>query len=341
MIKNNKKNYLKFIKKNDLTLFNIDPHSLRGKNFFKSIFQYREKIFKIQKKRIKKKNNFICNLCGGTKAKKFLDWKVKYELFQCQKCSSVSPNISHLDETEFVDSIYNNDLYDKKTYNEILKNYKYRKKNFGIERFNYTVKRLKLNSKSKVLDLGCGLGYFLSVLKDKKINYKGLEPAKNLSYYCRTYLKLNVFSTPLEEEKNNSYNLITLFDVLEHLKDPVKYFKIINKKLKNNSYCVCYTPNIHSMGYALMGSDQNTLLPFEHLCFFDKKSFEFLAKKTGFKVVSIETYGLDVTDYLLLKEFTDKFDYTSKLKEFISLTQSLIDKLNLSNHFRVTFKKIK
>ena len=54
MIKNNKKNYLKFIKKNDLTLFNIDPHSLRGKNFFKSIFQYREKIFKIQKKRIEK-----------------------------------------------------------------------------------------------------------------------------------------------------------------------------------------------------------------------------------------------------------------------------------------------
>ena len=56
--------------------------------------------------------------------------------------------------------------------------------------------------------------------------------------------------------------------------------------------------------------------------------------------MSIETYGLDVTDYLLFKEFKDKIAYTLKLKEFISLTQSLIDKLNLSNHFRVTLKKL-
>ena len=95
------------------------------------------------------------------------------------------------------------------------------------------------------------------------------------------------------------------------------------------------------MGYALMGSDQNTLLPFEHLCFFNQKSLDYLAKKTGFKIISLETYGLDVTDYLLFREFKDKINYTSKLKEFISLTQSLIDKSNLSNHFRVTFKKIK
>ena len=59
------------------------------------------------------------------------------------------------------------------------------------------------------------------------------------------------------------------------------------------------------------------------------------------RVISIETYGVDVTDYLLFKEFKDKIDYTLKLREFISLTQSLIDKSNLSNHFRVTFKKIK
>ena len=341
MIKNNIENYLNFIRNNNLKIFNIHPHSLRGKNFFNSIFKYREKIYKKQKKRIKHKKDFICNLCNSKKAKKFLNWKKKYELFHCQKCSSVTPNISHADEIEFVESIYNNNLYDKKTYNEILKNYSYRKKNFGVERFNYTIKRLKLSPKSKVLDLGCGLGYFLSVLKDKKINYKGLEPAKNLSYYCRKYLKLNVFSTPLEAEKNKSYNLITLFDVLEHLKDPIKYFKLINKKLKKNSYCVCYTPNIHSIGYALMGSDQNTLLPFEHLCFFDEKSFNYLAKKSGFKVVSVETFGLDITDYLLYKEYKDKIDYTSKLSDFISLTQSLIDKTSLSNHFRVTFKKVR
>ena len=105
MIKNNKKNYLEFIKKNNLTLFDINPHSLRGKNFFKSIFQYREKIFKIQKKRIKKKSDFICNLCGGNKAKEFLEWKVKYKLFQCLiieyicKATTRIININRLEKT--------------------------------------------------------------------------------------------------------------------------------------------------------------------------------------------------------------------------------------------------
>ena len=333
--------YTDFIKKNNLKIFDINPHLLRGKFFFKSIFKYRDKLYVTQKKRIKKPKYFICNLCSSKKGIKFLDWKKKYELYQCLNCSAVSPNINHIDEDEFIDSVYNTNLYDKKAFFEIYKNYKYRKKNFGAERYDYTVKRLKLNQKSKVLDLGCGLAYFLSFLKDKKINYKGLEPARNLSFFCRKYLKLNVHSTKLDDEKDNTYNLITLFDVLEHLKDPISYFKIINKKLKKNTYCVCYTPNIHSLGYALMGSDQNTLLPFEHLCFYDKKSIKHLAKRSGFEVVSIETYGLDITDYLLLKENKDKIQYTVKLKEFISLTQSVIDSSNLSNHFRITFKKIK
>ena len=73
----------------------------------------------------------------------------------------------------------------------------------------------------------------------------------------------------------------------------------------------------------------SAIIPLAYLCFFDNKSFDYLAKKTGFKVISIETYGLDVTDYLLFKEFKDKIDYTLKLREFISLTQSLIDKSNL------------
>ena len=70
-------------------------------------------------------------------------------------------------------------------------------------------------------------------------------------------------------------------------------------KLKKNKFCVIYTPNIHSLSYALMGSEQNTMLPFEHVCFFNKKSLEYLAKKTKFKIHSIETFGFDIMDYFL------------------------------------------
>ena len=136
------------------------------------------------------------------------------------------------------------------------------------------------------------------------------------------------------------YDVITLFDVLEHLDNPKQVFDIINKKLKVGGICVAYTPNIYSVAYELMGSKQNTLLPFEHLCFFSEEAFEYLAKNTSFSVERVETFGLDVLDYFLLKEFEYSDTYIKKFHDLINLTQAIFDKYQLSNHFRVVFRKI-
>ena len=111
--------------------------------------------------------------------------------------------------------------------------------------------------------------------------------------------------------------------------------------MKIGGYCVIYTPNIRSVSYALMGSDQNTMLPFEHLCFYDQKSIKYLSKKSKFQIYSIETYGFDIMDYFLFKEFKQKINYINKLGKFTSLVQSILDKNGFGNHFRITLKKIK
>ena len=89
-----------------------------------------------------------------------------------------------------------------------------------------------------------------------------------------------------------------------------------------------------------MKEKQNNLYPFQHICFFDKQSLDYLAKKNGFKIYSIDYFGLDMMDYFCLKSYEDKFDYLAKLKEFIPLTQAVIDKQNISNHIRVIFQKL-
>lgn len=331
--------YNKFINQNELKIFNINPYSLRGENFFKTIFEYRKKIFSREKKRIKKKKEFFCNLCKSKKGNIFLTWKKNYQLILCQRCEAVSPNISFQDEKKFIKSVYDDKDYLKKTFRYIFKNYNYRKKMFGSERYEYCVKRLKLKKNSRVLDVGCGMAYFVNYLKSKKVYCKGLEPTKAIAEFCKSKLKLNVSSNSIDEEKNNSYDLITMFDVVEHLKDPVKYLKVINKKLKKNSYCVMYTPNIHSFAYALMGSNQNGILPFEHLCFFNKKSLEYLSKKTNFKVDKVETFGWDIMDYITFNEFKNKKKFYKYFGDFAKLLQPVLDKSGLSNHMRITFKK--
>ena len=89
-----------------------------------------------------------------------------------------------------------------------------------------------------------------------------------------------------------------------------------------------------------MNKNQNQVYPFEHLYFFGKKTLEKFTKKVGFKIVKFETYGLDLIDYFLYKEFSDKKRYIKYFKNFINILQPVIDQSNLGNHFRVTFKKI-
>lgn len=319
-----------------LKIFNINPSKLRTKNWYENTFLYHEYCLNKFSNIIKKPNQFACPLCGGERKKKFLA-RGKYLLFDCLKCSLVSANVN-------VDKFDTQEAYDSKesgenTKRNILSTYNYRKKTYAVERLNYLLEKIKLHeSKLKLLDVGCGSGYFIDHLKDKKIKYKGLELSNFLIDICRKK-KLNVSNTDVSQEPNNYYNVVTMFDVLEHLVDPISFLKKLNQKIVRGGYILAYTPNIHSVAFLLMKEKQNLLSPFQHLCFYDKESLNFLAQKTGFNVHSIDYYGLDLTDYFLMKQYEDGFDYLSKISESIPILQAIIDKQKLSNHMRVIFKK--
>lgn len=317
-------------------IFNIDPTKSRSKDFYKNMLEYRDHTMKQYLSAIKS-GGFKCLLCGKHKVNKFLDYG-DYKLFDCLNCGLVSPNID-LAKLKSLE-IYDDPAYIKDTTREILDTYDYRKKQYAPERLSYILEKMKLSpGKIKLLDLGCGPGYFLSYLKDKGIKYKGLELADFLVKICKQK-NLNVEGSDLKDEKPQSYNVITMFDVLEHLTNPASLFKSLNNKLTKGGYVLAYTPNIHSLAYAIMAEKQNTLYPFQHLAFFDGKSLDYLAKKTGFKVFSVDYYGLDAVDYFCMKAYDDKYNYLEKLKDFIPIIQAIIDKQKLSNHMRVIFKKI-
>lgn len=318
-------------------LFAIDPKKSRSKDFYKNMLEYRGHVMKRFARAIKKESAFVCLLCQGTSKQEFLTLG-RYALYECKKCSLVSPNInfSLADEHELYDDPANS----KDVVREIVKTYDYRKRVHAPERLAYLLEKTGLKKKDiTLLDVGCGPGYFLSHLKDQKINSKGLELTEFLVALCRKK-GLNVAGTELKDEKPGTYTALTLFDVLEHITDPVSFFKDTNRALQKGGYVLAYVPHIHSLAFALMGNRQNTLAPFQHVAFFDPKSVAYLAQKTGFTVHSIEYFGLDIMDYFCMKQYDDNFDYLSTLKDFIPLMQAIVDKQNISNHMRVIFKKV-
>ena len=72
-----------------------------------------------------------------------------------------------------------------------------------------------------------------------------------------------------------------MFDVLEHLTKPISEFKIL-RKVKRGGHVICYSPNIYSLAFELMGENQNQVYPFEHL-YFLKENSEIFARKSGLK----------------------------------------------------------
>lgn len=325
---------LKFIDK-ELNLVDIDAYSLRGESFYASILNDNQQRLESNRKFIKKNDQFVCFLCGHIDGVIKLKWSENYTLIQCRKCEAISANITPDCSQEIYKDVDNFKLYAER----ISKYFNYRKKTFGQERYYYTIERLKLNNnKIKLLDVGCGVGYFLDLLKDKEIWARGLEVDPLQVKYCKD-MGLNVSSNNISDEPDGYYDVVTMFDVLEHLIEPVDFFLDINKVLKPNGYIVMYTPNIHSIGFELMAEKQNLLHPFEHVCFYNKSSLDFLVLQTNFKIVSIEFFGLDIMDYLLYKEHQDNCKYTQSLQSMMTIIQSCLDKLEVSNHMRITLQK--
>lgn len=318
-------------------IFQIDPYSLRSKDFFKHSLEYRHYLMDLFNQAIKSPSEFKCLLCGSTNGLEYLTYKT-YPLFECLTCGLVSPNINFdlIDEKK----VYDNQTAKDDVVQDVISNYAYRKKTYASERLNYILEKIKIPAEEiKLLDVGCGPGYFLEHLKDRGINYKGLELADFLVEICQAR-GLKVEKTELKNEPDNFYNVITLFDVLEHLRYPLEMFKTLNQKLTSGSYVLAYTPNLHSVATLLMRGRHNNVYPFIHLAFFDQKSLNFLAEKSGFKVESIDYYGLDMMDYLFMKAHDDDHDYLEKLKESLPIIQAVIDREKLSNHQRVIFKKL-
>ncbi len=285
---------------------------------------------------VKRRDQVKCILCKESESKLFLEYK-GYPLYECHNCGLVFPNISIENDQNI--AMYDNALYEETLKREILETYAYRKEKFGSERLKYVQKMAPIDwTKATLLDIGCGPGYFIQCAKDSGVNALGIELTDFLVKLCQNN-GLNVEKKRLEELTFHS-DVMTMFDVLEHLADPIAFFQEAYQKLNSKGYIVAYTPHVHSLAFLLQEGLQNTLLPFEHLGFFDAKSAEFLAKKSGFEVVNIDYYGWDVMDYLSMKSYEDKIDYNENLKEMIPYLQASLDKNHLSNHIRITFRKL-
>lgn len=107
-------------------------------------------------------------------------------------------------------------------------------------------KRFMKNGSGKILDIGAGLGFFVKFAQEKGWKSYGVEISKGGYKYAKEKLHLeNFFCGKLEEMgfENESFDIITMWDVIEHLLEPRSILKKNAELLKKDGVLFLHTPN--------------------------------------------------------------------------------------------------
>lgn len=142
----------------------------------------------------------------------------------------------------------------------------------------------------KVLDMGCGVGDILLLLKKLGFQVHGLEIDKNAVSIAKKKgldVKLGTFEAT-EGYDDNYFDMIRLYHVIEHLNDPVECLRIARRKLKVGGELIISTPNTRSVSYFIFGRYWSSLDSPRHLYLFNPQLLSVLMQKEGFDISSIE-----------------------------------------------------
>ena len=211
-----------------------------------------------------------------------------------------------------------------------------------INQANILKKRLPLQ-KAKILDIGCGGGLFLSLLKQEGAEVVGIELSDSRAQYAKSKHGLEVHKRPIESDfwqkgYANHFDAVTLWDVIEHVNFPLQVLKCSANVLKQGGLLLIDTPCRDSF-YHQFGSFTYRLSSGRFPTFLDAMySSHLFGHKQIFSMhemrMLFETVGLEVIDLHKFHELS--FPYEFYLKKLFK--SNLLVKLALP--FVIVFFKI-
>ena len=223
----------------------------------------------------------VCILCGTPTGNHFL-----YPgILKCSSCGFVFADIQ-MSPAE-LQKLYARNYFFGSEYLNYLEDKSTLQKNFGGRLRTLR----KYSSGGNLIEIGCAYGFFLE-LAQRHWKAEGCdisEPActearrQGLSVTCGDFLEL-----PLPERQ---YNVVAMWDTIEHLSRPDLYVEKASKILKSGGVLCVTTGDIGSAMAMWRKSRWRLIHPPTHLYYFDRASMERLMVKNGLDIVHFEHCG--------------------------------------------------
>lgn len=255
-----------------------------------------------------------CVICGSVSSTNFCSKGDRHYL-QCNNCS-------HVYEQDIVNKFVSNPAQKQKSSHhtsEIKTDWDFSDLKKTMV-FNPRLEKIKLYSdKGKLLDIGCSNGAFIEAAKDYGWEPSGVELLQSSAHFAQQR-GLKVYTQPLHELRlePESYTAITMWQVLEHLTDPVDFLKECWRLLKPSGVIAFSTPNIKSISWKLLRSSWPAIEPGNHHHLFSPQTIRRMFKDCGFNECQVETIDIQPAT---VKQIRKKLIKKNKTKQTNSVAQ--------------------
>jgi SAM-dependent methyltransferase len=201
----------------------------------------------------------------------------------------------------------------------------------------YKINRMKLDlvkkyqSRGRILDIGCGPGLFLYMAKKDGFSVLGVELSERMAGWGIKHLGIDVKIDYLEnlDLQKGYFDVIMMWDVLEHLSDPLLYLKTAAKIMHPDACIFGQVPNYDGWVNRFktwtnrMGIRKKKWSHFglpQHIYWYTPKTLSLLFEKAGLEMVAVQSWS-----HLKYKVKTNPFEvYFNKLLEKCNRTSYFV-----------------
>lgn len=282
----------------------------------------------------------VCNLCGSNDYKvifrstltedDFQHSHAQYsisergqtcgQIVQCQRC-----NLVYVNPREKAQEIINN--YTLVKDEKYVTEEKGRRATF-LQGLNLIEKYSR--GKGKLLDIGCFTGFFLDLARQSGWSVLGIESSKWAVDYGRNELSLGVLQGTLEDFdfEDEVFDVVTMWDVIEHLPDPKSTLLSLNKKLKRGGILFLNTVNYDSIFGKLLRR-KFWFIERMHIYYFSSQTIRRMLKECNYEVIKIGLHFKTLSLGYLILRFREVNNYLANIIDFLS-TLFLLKKWNVT-----------
>lgn len=222
-----------------------------------------------------------CPICKAV-AKFYCD-KAPVHYFKCQSCRTIFqyplPSVEMM--VNYANQEYRDGVYKEYVQAREIKYATFRNRLADIQ------KRVEGRY---FLDIGCSCGCFIDVALEQGLDVYGVEFSSVAIAAATERARSRITQGDVNLLSNKyvkTFDVITVFDVIEHTLEPIQFLKILRTMLKPKGLLVITTPNTDHFLRSLMGKHWPMLQPFQHVVLFSEKSLYLALKETGYKDIEL------------------------------------------------------